>query len=730
MRITNKIMQRNNLNNINTNKVYQDKLSTQMSSQKKISRASDDPVVAIRALRLRSNVTEVTQYYSKNIPDAKSWLEVTEGALKNQSQVMTDMISQCTKGANGDLTPEDRGIILDQLQALSKEVYSTANADYAGRYVFTGYRTDTPLSFIQGQEKTYEIKEQIDRNALSGVTKVESGNMLEWTAANSDTISKTDEQSIESVDVYRIQLAYKDCSSEYAPRILYKDENGDAVGLDCITMHSYEKDPSPYKEASLDDDARIYVPETGEILLGKNAYQQLMAVKDDISTSKNEGEIQVVYRKDTWDAGDLRPEHYFCCKSDPDTEDEIEYNNSFASQRDAVYEQYQKDEEELLEHANAIQEAYPTVNYISATDYELITKDRKKLADLDEEESALTAERDATGTTDKRIAKIDERLAEIAKERDALNAEINECYDNEPDPDIDQLMADDRHMADLDSQIQTMQGQINTLRAEKSSLQAEQSALNAEYETADATRKAQITARLGQINSRISSIDGEVSSLNAQLTPIVKERDDLQSFNDDWKKIQHLEDELTFMEREDEAQIIEYDVGFNQTIRVNSTAGECFQHGIGRTVDDLVVALQEVSDLEEIKTKIKSAMDAEMEGSTKYKTLKGQYQAADKALSLAKDKTQKMFESGITTFQKYLNDVSLSITNCGNRSKKLELIENRMQDQKTTFETLRSENEDADIAETAIQLTSAQLTYEAALMATGKVSQNSLLQYI
>ena len=78
MRITNKIMQRNNLSNINTNKIYQDKLSNQLSTEKKINRPSDDPVVAIRALRLRSSVTEVTQYYSKNIPDAESWLNVTE----------------------------------------------------------------------------------------------------------------------------------------------------------------------------------------------------------------------------------------------------------------------------------------------------------------------------------------------------------------------------------------------------------------------------------------------------------------------------------------------------------------------------------------------------------------------------------------------------------------------------------------------------------------------------
>ena len=111
-------------------------------------------------------------------------------------------------------------------------------------------------------------------------------------------------------------------------------------------------------------------------------------------------------------------------------------------------------------------------------------------------------------------------------------------------------------------------------------------------------------------------------------------------------------------------------------------------------------------------------------------TLQTQLDAAEKALTLAKDKCQKLFESGITTFQKYLDDTNLSITECGTRSSKLSLIKNRMQNQKTTFETLKSENEDIDITEVAIQLSSAELTYQAALMATGKVSQTTLLNYI
>ena len=55
MRMTNKIMRNNSLYNINQTKIMEDKLTNQMTNQSKIVRPSDDPVVAIRALRLRSD---------------------------------------------------------------------------------------------------------------------------------------------------------------------------------------------------------------------------------------------------------------------------------------------------------------------------------------------------------------------------------------------------------------------------------------------------------------------------------------------------------------------------------------------------------------------------------------------------------------------------------------------------------------------------------------------------
>ena len=89
-----------------------------------------------------------------------------------------------------------------------------------------------------------------------------------------------------------------------------------------------------------------------------------------------------------------------------------------------------------------------------------------------------------------------------------------------------------------------------------------------------------------------------------------------------------------------------------------------------------------------------------------------------------------MYGKLITKAQQYMDDTNVAITDNGTRSQRLDLIGNRLMDQRTTFKTLQSENEDADIAEVAIQLTSAELTYNSALMATGKIMQTSLMNYI
>ena len=80
--------------------------------------------------------------------------------------------------------------------------------------------------------------------------------------------------------------------------------------------------------------------------------------------------------------------------------------------------------------------------------------------------------------------------------------------------------------------------------------------------------------------------------------------------------------------------------------------------------------------------------------------------------------------------QGHLEAVNFAVTENGTRGQRLELISNRLMSQKTNFETLRSENEDIELTEVAIKLSSAELTYSSALMATGKVLQNNLMNFI
>ena len=179
---------------------------------------------------------------------------------------------------------------------------------------------------------------------------------------------------------------------------------------------------------------------------------------------------------------------------------------------------------------------------------------------------------------------------------------------------------------------------------------------------------------------------------------------------------------------------MEYDVGFNQVIQINTTADECYTHDIGREVDDLLNVMQQMVDIERVIGTLKTAMEALSESDAQYdakkETLQAQLDAANKAYTYIKENVQTEFTSGITAMQEYLDQANLALTNCGSRGSKLDLIESRLMSQQTTFETLKSNNEDADITEVAIKLNSAEVTYEASLMATGKIMQTSLLNFI
>ena len=322
MRITNRMMINNNMANIQVNKNNINDKENQLSTQKKINKPSDDPVVAIRALRLRSSLDQIDQYLTKNIADASSWLDTTDGALSEANSVLTDLYNYCVQGANDSYSSSERKTLTETLDKLKTAYYSEGDVDYAGRFLFTGYMTDTPLTYQSDEDASpadFTITQQLTRDNLetkkaytNTYTNQDILNLdVKKDAASGDIINP------DSEDVYRFRIAYKDVIPDAGAQISLND--GSTIA--CTSTNDSNAVPGP-------DDA-LFNAQTGEILLGDNAYKKLY----------NSDGFSFTYRKDNFIKGDLNPIMYYdCVDHNPDNDgmvytkknEDIEYNVNFS----------------------------------------------------------------------------------------------------------------------------------------------------------------------------------------------------------------------------------------------------------------------------------------------------------------------------------------------------------------------------------------------------------------
>lgn len=310
MRITNGMLINHNLSNINSNKTNLDHLNTQLASEKVIQRASDDPIIAIRALRYRSTLSEIEQYLKKNIPDARSWMETTEEVLGNSVGLMTDITAYCNQAVNGYYDETNKNTIVESLKAYRDQIYASANADLAGRTLFTGYKTNDVLAYTEDNEKTFEITQKLTADDLDTVFKI--ADPLDFSNMSSSDILAMDTTSVSlptQNEVYRLRLAYTGLDDTAG--ITIKVDGSD---LNCTTKSSSDADA--YDPAG---DEIFFLADTGEIICGKNRYNTLASAE----------EINVTYTKSGFKGGDLNPIMYFDCvdKTDSDSSKWVTYTN-------------------------------------------------------------------------------------------------------------------------------------------------------------------------------------------------------------------------------------------------------------------------------------------------------------------------------------------------------------------------------------------------------------------
>lgn len=151
MRIAGDTIRRNYLSRYETN--YGDKYNSEKKiySGRQFDRASENPIDAARALRLRKSMAEV-ETYQDNLKTADSIYTNAETSLMSLSTILQTTYEKLVEGADGTRNPDDMNIIAMSIDNYAEEMVQSLNIDIADRKVFGGLNNETAAFKIEGSE--------------------------------------------------------------------------------------------------------------------------------------------------------------------------------------------------------------------------------------------------------------------------------------------------------------------------------------------------------------------------------------------------------------------------------------------------------------------------------------------------------------------------------------------------------------------------------------------------
>lgn len=143
MRITNAMMSTRALRDLQANYAGLARAQEQVSTARKLNRASDDPAQARTAVKVRDSLNALAQHI-RNIDTADRATSVAETALSSAGDVMVRLKELALQAANGAISAADRQSMVNEVNQLAEAMVSFANARNGEDYVFAGQRTRTP----------------------------------------------------------------------------------------------------------------------------------------------------------------------------------------------------------------------------------------------------------------------------------------------------------------------------------------------------------------------------------------------------------------------------------------------------------------------------------------------------------------------------------------------------------------------------------------------------------
>lgn len=142
---------------MNTSSEKLGKLMQQMATGERMLRPSDDPISAVRVLRIQREEATLTQYRT-NIANVSGNLSKQEANLKAASDTMLNVRDLLLWAANGSNTSEDLAAIANEMGNLERTILSFANVrDEEGRYLFSGTLSDRPAITFDAATQSYGL---------------------------------------------------------------------------------------------------------------------------------------------------------------------------------------------------------------------------------------------------------------------------------------------------------------------------------------------------------------------------------------------------------------------------------------------------------------------------------------------------------------------------------------------------------------------------------------------
>lgn len=164
MRVTQTMLQNNMLNNLFQSQANMDKYLTQIHTGKKINRASDDPVIAMKGISYRTEVIEAEQY-SRNATEIWNWFDHSDDVLGKATGAVQRMEELAVQAANDTNTPDELKAIKKEVEQLKEQMIEIANTNVNGKYIFNGTDTnekpvdsDGTINMGEGRDKTVDIE--------------------------------------------------------------------------------------------------------------------------------------------------------------------------------------------------------------------------------------------------------------------------------------------------------------------------------------------------------------------------------------------------------------------------------------------------------------------------------------------------------------------------------------------------------------------------------------------